>query len=273
MYLSNGFGNYHAGFLSFTVQNWHGLGARSNFTYGKALGTGGVAQSNNGWTLPDLWDLRTNYGTQSFDIKFLYNLSMIYQPTFFKSQHGIVGRLVKGWQFAPLFTAQSGAPLRVTSAASGVLGETNSSGVSSSVSAVMTQPYTAGTSANYNVTVASGAGINGNASTGGSGINMFQDPNAVIAGFRRFILGIDHNAGAAGTLRGFPTWNLDLTVSKTFQVTEKYGAALVFQFTNIMNHFQPSNPSLSLDSPQSFGVVSGQSGSPRQLQFGLRIVF
>jgi len=274
MYDSNGFGNYNAGFFSFTVQNWRGLGARSNFTWSHALGTGGVAQSNNGWTLPDAWDVRANYGNQRFDIRFMYNLSMIYQSSIFKGRRGIVGHLLKGWAFAPLFTAQSGAPLRVTSG-SGCqsFGEINCSSGSADESAVTTKPYTGGNSAYYNVTVATGAGINGNASTGGSGINMFADPNAVYAGFRRLVLGLDHNAGAAGTLRGLPTWNLDMTISKDFRATERFGAALSFQFTNILNHFQPSNPSLNVDNPQSFGVINSQANTPRQIQFGLRIRF
>ncbi len=274
MYDSNGFGNYNAGFFSFAVQNWRGLGARSNFTWSHALGTGGVAQSNNGWTLPDAWDLRTNYGNQRFDIRFMYNLSMIYQPPVLTGRNGLVGHLLKGWSFAPLFTAQSGSPLRVTSG-SGCqsFGEINCSSGSADESAVMTKSYAGGNSAYYNVTVPSGAGINGNPSTGGSGINMFADPNAVYAGFRRLILGLDHNAGAAGTLRGLPSWNLDMTISKDFRATEKFGAALTFQFTNVLNHFQPGNPSLNIDSPQSFGVINSQANTPRQIQFGLRIRF
>jgi len=40
-----------------------------------------------------------------------------------------------------------------------------------------------------------------------------------------------------------------------------------------MNHFQPSNPTLNLDSPGSFGVITGQANNPRQMEFGLRVHF
>src|SRR5262249_38022117 len=36
---SYGHGNYNAAFLSFTARDWHGLTARSNLTWGRALGT------------------------------------------------------------------------------------------------------------------------------------------------------------------------------------------------------------------------------------------
>jgi hypothetical protein len=41
----------------------------------------------------------------------------------------------------------------------------------------------------------------------------------------------------------------------------------------VLNHFQPSNPTLNLDSPATFGVVTGQANSPRQMEFGLRLHF
>jgi hypothetical protein len=167
-------------------------------------------------------------------------------------------------------------PLRVTTSSgnAGAFGEIYSgSGSSNNEGAVLQVPFTGSNSAHYNVTVASGAGINGNASTGGSGINMFEDPNAIKAEFRRLILGLDHDGGGTGIVRGFGTWNLDMTLSKDFRAKERVGATLMFQFTNVLNHFQPSNPTLNIDSPASFGVVTSQANSPRQMQFGLRIRF
>jgi hypothetical protein len=102
---------------------------------------------------------------------------------------------------------------------------------------------------------------------------MFEDPNAIAAQFRRLILGLDHNAGGWGRIRGFPTWNLDATLSKEFKVRERVAVSLSFQFTNVLNHFQPSNPTVNIDNTASFGVVTGQANTPRQTQFGLRIRF
>jgi hypothetical protein len=125
------------------------------------------------------------------------------------------------------------------------------------------------------VVVASGAGINGNAARGGSGINIFADPNGVYGEFRRLVLGYDTNGGGNGVLRGFNNWNMDMQITKDISFKERYGATFSVQITNILNHFQPANPTLNLDSPTSFGVVTGQSTSigPRQMEFGLRLHF
>jgi hypothetical protein len=271
-YTSSGYGNYNAGYVSFTARDWHGLGARSNFTYGRAMGLGVRAQSGTGNAILDQWDFHSGYGPQPFDIKFIYNLAMTYQPEFYKSQTGFLGRVLGGWSIAPLFTAESGSPLRVQTSS----GNNNAFGegiAANTECAVLLGPYTGGNSAHRNVSVASGAGINGNPDRGGSGINMFADPNAVFANFRRLILGIDHGGSGTGVLRGFPTWNLDMTVAKEFRATERVGATLIFQFTNILNHFQPSTPTVNIDSPGSFGVVTGAANTARRMQFGLRIRF
>ena len=136
----------------------------------------------------------------------------------------------------------------------------------------------------------SGAGVNGNPSKGGSGINLFADPNATYALFRRPILGLDTTGGGAGVLRGLPSWSLDATVSKEIRATERLGATFIIQITNVLNHFQPENPTLNIDQPQTWGVITDQSTTgtlsgiggtargvptinPRQMEFGLRLHF
>ncbi len=64
-----------------------------------------------------------------------------------------------------------------------------------------------------------------------------------------------------------------MSINKDIHIREGMGATLSFQFVNVLNHFQPANPSLNIDSPASFGVVTGQSNTPRQMEFGLRIFF
>ena len=95
----------------------------------------------------------------------------------------------------------------------------------------------------------------------------FAAPSGIV------ILGIDQNCGGWGNIRGFPRWNVDATVAKDFRWGERLRVTASLQFTNVFNHFQPSDPSLSLASPTAFGVVSGQVYTPRQTEFGLRIAF
>ncbi len=280
---STGYGNYNAAFVSFTAKDWHGMTARSNFTWGRALGTGTINQSASSMTVIDPWNLSASYGPQPFDIKFVYNLSMLYQSPYFKDQKGVLGHVLGGWSIAPLFTAQSGAPLEISvgtgsNSNAQSFGEVYGNSNVAYENAVPSAPYTGGNSANYNVVVTSGAGLNGSPSKGGSGINMFANPAAVYAEFRRPVLGLDTSDGGAGVIRGFPTWNLDATLSKQFRATERIGATLIIQFSNILNHFQPANPTMNIDSAATWGVVTNQATSAnglqaRQMEFGLRLHF
>ena len=54
---------------------------------------------------------RTGYGYQAFDRRFIYNLFLVYQPHWYKSQSGFLGHVLGGWTIAPVFTAGSGLPI------------------------------------------------------------------------------------------------------------------------------------------------------------------
>jgi len=278
METASGYGNYNAAFVSMSVREWHGVTAQSNFTWSNTLGTGAVTQSTSSYTVLDPWDINAMYGPQGFDVRFLFNQSVLWEPRFFKEQKGIFGRLLDGWAFAPLFTARSGFPLYIATQ-SGIngscqsFGEMNCNEGSTNEQAAFLVPYKGGNSAHNNQVVTGTIGVNTNPANGGLGINMFTDPAAAYAGFRRLILGLDHNGGGTGRLRGLPTWNLDLSVAKKFQFTERIGMSFLAQFANVLNKFQPSNPTLTLDSPASFGNITSQANTPRQIEFGLRVHF
>jgi hypothetical protein len=272
---SYGWSNYNAGYVTWRASDWHGLTATSNFTWGRALGTGELAQYNSSFTYLDPFNLKANYGLQGFDYKFNYNLSMFYQPPFFKRQKGLAGRLLGGWTVAPLFTARSGAGTCAAYEPGNTyqaFGESNSSGSGAlQECAVGTGTFTGSqTRATYN-----NAGNNGVGTNNPYGVNMFSDPAAVYSQLRPCILGIDTSCGGYVNLRGLPRWNLDATISKDISIVgERVGATLSFQFTNIMNHVIFSTPaSLSLTAPTTFGRITGQANTPRQLEFGLRIHF
>src|SRR5437867_11419140 len=107
-----------------------------------------------------------------------------------------------------------------------------------------------------------------------SKFNLFADSASVYAKFRRCILGIETSCGAVGNLRGLNRWNMDATLAKDIKFTERVGATFTVQFTNVLNHFQPSDPSsLSLTSASSFGRITGAVYAARQMELGLRIHF
>ena len=62
-------------------------------------------------------------------------------------------------------------------------------------------------------TGSNGIGTSGNPATGGTGVNMFENPEQVFNDYRRVLVSQDDRAGR-GTLRGLPRWNLDLAIGK-----------------------------------------------------------
>lgn len=279
METSMGWGNYNGAIVSLTARDWHGVTARSNFTWSRALGTGDTTQATSSTSVPNPFDLHYGYGPQSFDYRFLYNLSLLYQPHYFNSQHGIIGHLLGGWSFAPLFTANSGAPLLVrndTSSCQSAWGEVSCVTTlgTTGENAVLLSPYTGGNSAHYGVSSSTTVGSAGNPAKGGTGINIFADPNAAYNTFR-YALPTDTNSGGGGVIRNFPAWDLDMTVTKDVTFRERFGFMLIFQSTNVLNHVIMGAPNFALGSPTTFGVITASAAAynPRQMEFGLRVHF
>ena len=85
-------------------------------------------------------------------------------------------------------------------------------------------------SSHYNVT-STGAGSAGN----GTGLNAYGDPQSVYSHFRPLVLGVDGDGGGAGRIRGFPRWNLDLSITKETKVTEHVGFGFYASLSNVLN--------------------------------------
>jgi len=247
--------------------------------------------------------LNRDYGVQSWDRKFVYNMFFVYQPPFFKGQKGLVGHVLGGWTFAPIFSAGSGVPIQVNTVTQGQsYGEADASNFLNGTNfgpgenAVALGAYTQGSSRHNNVFGSDGIG------TGGFGANMFSDPAAAYNLFRDPILGLDTGrVGGAGTLRGLPYWNVDFSLSKAVNITERVSAEFSTVFTNVFNHVQlgdpgnltlvyaPGQTASNLTVPGTFGIISSTvnfnnnndnkaspntgTGLPRQLQFMVRFIF
>jgi Carboxypeptidase regulatory-like domain len=267
---SIGYGNYNAGFASLKMADWRGLTMQSNFTWSKALGTGGVVQASSEITPDDPFNLATTYGYQDFDRKFVYNAFFVYQPPFFKGQNGLVGRALGGWSFASVFTAGSGLPIEIFT--------TTGDG----------QEYGAGDNVNFFgnenavqiAPIAHGHAYYNNPS-GGLPVNMFKAGVSAINDFRNPILGLDNKDGGNGNIFGLPYWNMDFSVRKNIQVAEGISMELQGVFANVFNHNQWLDPSATgttgLFSPSLFGALPGSSqgqlGGDRQIEVGLRVRF
>jgi hypothetical protein len=79
------------------------------------------------------------------------------------------------------------------------------------------------------------------------------------------------NAGR-GILRGPHRTDVDFSVFKQFAVTERFRLQFRGEFFNILNHPQFDLPGQTIGSP-SAGVISATVGTPRDIQFSLRLLF
>jgi hypothetical protein len=280
---SVGHGNYNAGYVSVTTNNWRGLTMQHNFTWSKALGTGAFVQATSEYTPVDPFDLDKGYGVQAYDRKYVYTTFLVYQPQLYRGQQGFKGHLLGGWSISPVFAAGSGAPIPCNTN-TGDYGTLALSGA---------EEYGAGTSAFFGTTAncmftknPSGSTVHlrveGNSNTGvgtavnGPGVaaaNIFADPNAVWNTIRPPILGLDSRTGGNGPIHGLSYWNLDLSVAKNFRITERFSTEASVIFTNVLNHNQLLDPFLDLTNPSGWGVLNTQGNIPRRIGFSIRASF
>ncbi len=73
-------------------------------------------------------------------------------------------------------------------------------------------------------------------------------------------------------VRGFPNLNENISLGKSFNLTERFRLDFRAEAFNLFNRVVFSNPNTNLNSA-SFGLVTGQSNSARQMQLALNLYF
>jgi Carboxypeptidase regulatory-like domain len=256
---SIGYGNYNAGFISLKLNNWHGVTLQQNFTMSKALGTGAFVQASSEYTPDDPFNLAEMYGPQGFDRKFVYNILAVYEIPYYKSQQGVLGHILGGWNISPIFTAGSGLPLYCnTNTDAQAFGSGDGVNYFNNEQCIPVSPVPTG-SATVHI-------VDGSP-------NLYANPAADYANFRAPILGIDGNDAGVGPTRGLPYWNLDMSLKKDIKITERFSAEFQFLCLNTLNHMQFSDPYQQLGDQGDWGALTTQGNTPRQMEFGIRIKF
>ncbi len=257
--------NYHAGFVSYRIRASHGLTLDTNVTYGHSLDSVGVNQDTD-QAFTNSYNPNYDYGTSLFDRKFVLTVLGYYELPF-HSQSGRLDRVVGGWQVAPILTVTSGLPLRVLDGSGQEFGQSGFGAVSEAV-----RVGSADMSAGRHHVTPSGGLCGSSASGTGSGLNIFTDPQATCSAFRPILLSLD-TTSRGGTLRGFKSWSVDLGLTKKIAITERTGLTFSAGFFNLFNHVNFLDPAVSLQSTQTFGVVTTQGNDPRQISLSLRLDF
>ncbi|HEY3135960.1 MAG TPA: hypothetical protein VGL29_08025, partial [Blastocatellia bacterium] len=280
MATNGGRSNYHAMFATLRNRPWHGLQFDLNYTLSKSLDQVGDIQ-NNLSLITSGFDRDLDYGPAQSDRRHILNAVFTYDLPFGAgkrwSSHGALERIIGGWYTSGIYRAYSSLPYFVTDN-TGVWGG-SLAGVPNEGAIPLVDPSTLRSGIYGNIAGSGGVGTAGNPVVGGSGRNLFADPEAAFKSFRRILLSQDGRQGRALYFRGPGFWNLDFRVGKQTRITERVRFEFSFDFFNVFNHVNLNAPSLSLNSPANFGVLTSQFTPPnrtdgaRWIQFGSRISF
>ncbi|HEV2386358.1 MAG TPA: carboxypeptidase-like regulatory domain-containing protein [Candidatus Acidoferrales bacterium] len=272
-----GISNYQGFLVSLRKQFSRGLSFAANYTLSKGLDDG-VANEDSASYFGNSYFPTTAYGPTAFDQRHVFNANFYYDLPFGRGRmfhfDNALDKLVGGWYVSGILTATSGLPLTVTES-SQVWGN----GLVLAPATAAIPNATLATAVNSNVAGSNNTGTNGNPAKGGSGLNLFSDPAAAFNSFSPVLISQNGRDGRANPLRGLPFWNLDFSVGKETQIREQLKAQYAFYFFNFFNHPNFTTPSLSLTSPQSFGVITStlipanRDNSARWIEFTIRLEF
>lgn len=242
LYSSGSSSSYHALQVTFSKRFSGGLLFEGSYTKAKAI--------DNGMNHQNSYDIRSSRALASFDVAQRFVISYIYELPFGRGRKfgadssPAINMILGGWQFQGITTFQSGTPLEVT--ANNVSGLFNPRGL---------------------------------ANNNGQGGKLDSDVHDRLD--RYFDTSVFSQPGAftfgnvsprIADLRAPGIANWDLSLFKEFSATERFKFQLRSEFFNAFNRVQFGTPNQNASTNQ-LGVISSQANTPRQIQFGLKLLF
>jgi hypothetical protein len=231
---STGNSSYNALWISANQRLARGLQFNAFYTWSKSIDYNSL--SSQGVVVQNSYDLRADRAVSDFDARHRFVVTTIYELPF----HG--NELVRGWKFAAIVQSQSGSPVNIVTTNSIV------NGVVNTLRPDVTGPIT----------------------TLGN-VERWFDTSVFTAVPRFGNLGRNVIIGPAFN-------NIDFSVIKTIaigEVTQVQCRAEIFDLFNHPNFGQPGG----VVGSQFFGRITntrfptGESGSSRQMQFAVKVIF
>lgn len=242
---SNGDSNYHSLQVQFTKSFAHGFQALLGYTWSKEIDDMSVFVPYNDKLNRGLGHSQAPDVPQNFVASYIYQLPFGTGRRWLSNAPGAVDRVFGGWQVSGITSIRSGTPL-----AFGVSSNLLNSNFSNRPDITCT-----------------GVGTPKTASTTGFGVQWFDQ--GCFANPAPYVLG---NSGSGGQVRGPGVTNFDISLSKTEKLTERAAMEIRADFFNAFNTPHFSNPNTTYGSG-NFGIITGTSLPPRQIQLGLHIRF
>ncbi|MGH9815345.1 MAG: TonB-dependent receptor, partial [Candidatus Acidiferrales bacterium] len=279
----DGYSNYNSLQIDFRQQLWHGLQFDANYTWSHTLGVSTPNDWTGAFTQFTLRDLKHSYGPTLFDLRHVVHVGATYDLPFGRGKQLLSGssravdHIVGGWTVGTIMTYQTGFPVRLSTgfqtfnnlADSGV----NLNGISreqlQNAVGVFRFPGTNRVSLiNPNLL---------NTSTNASGAVIFNSADTSLL--------TPHTTPGqfAPPLYIFGPHGFydDISISKSFVITERWRFSLQTLLINAFNHpvfGQTTNWGIPTNIRGSnFATVNSQTNDPggfgRQIEFRLNIHF
>lgn len=242
LYSTGASSNYHALQTTFSKRFSHGYQFEGSYTWAKAI--------QEGLSHPDSYNLKMSRSLADYDVAHRFVLSYIYEIPFGRGRRfgGDWSRpmdLILGqWQFNGFTNFQTGTPLTISG--SNVAGIFNPRGL-----------------ANNNGKSGKLTGDIHDRLNKYFDTSVFSQPAAFTFG---------NTSVTSPDIRNHGVRNWDLSVFKDFRVLESLKLQFRAEAFNAFNRVRFSGPDTSVTSA-NFGLISTQSNSPRQIQFGLKLLF
>jgi hypothetical protein len=242
LYSTGASSNYHALQVSFSKRFSRGLQFEGSYTWAKAI--------QEALSHADSYYMRASRSLADYDIAHRFVASYIYELPFGKGRRfganwgGVTNFVLGGWQLNGFTTFQSGTPLSIS--ANNVTGLFNSRGL-----------------ANNN-------GTSGKLSGDIQGRLLRYFDTSVFSQPAAFTFG--NTQPSSPDLRAPGLRNWDVSIFKEWRVLERATIQFRTEAFNASNTVRFSAPNTTVTSNQ-FGQISTQANSPRQIQFGLKLLF
>ena len=298
---------YHSLQVSAEKRMSHGLTILGNYTYSKSIDDlpngGGVADIGADTVSSRPWDdpLRHQFdrGLSDFDHTHRFVASYVWQLPDLTGANGFVRRVLGGWQFGGLVSAQTGRPLTLLSGGNGSgtgIGQDRAllcTGLNPNASNpppnnVNTDPCVQGSSpsapgacAAAKITTSCVDWLNPLAFEPATVPNPLKpdpkNPGKFLPKDNPLLAGLFGNVGK-GSFRLPSAFTWDIGLSKNFSFTERWRLQFRAEFFNVFNraNFMDDSASLTnfqkLSSTNNFGAIQ-QAADPRIGQLALKLLF
>jgi hypothetical protein len=220
------------------------------------------------------WNHNIDYGRENGVRRFVVNFNGLYELPFGRGKHfgksmnRVTDAFLGGWQLSSLGTYESGVPFTPSYVNCGSDEDTGPCRANLVGDASISNPGVKGWFAT------APAGTSGQGCLTTATATALLNANGCTRGpWSRPAAGTFGNV-ARNSFFGPHYFNVDSSMSKRFQITERVGAQFRAEVFNVFNHANLGQPTAQVDSPTA-GQIFGLAGlaQMRKFQFGLRVQF